>query len=208
MMTGIPIENNLWTAYLLTIFFVVAGFAVYDVLYRRVPDRALVFFIPLAALAPVLQGYFLLNHGLPPLFLWPVATHALVGALLGFCIPLAAALATNGTGLGGGDIKFCGILGLVYGPSGMALVFLTAAVTAMPVIFLLRRLYRTGQPLLFGLQALCMDLLHRPEENSCMSATDGRPAMPMSVLMSAHCSPWGHWRMAICATNAFWPIVP
>lgn len=141
MMTGIPIENNLWTAYLLTIFFVVAGFAVYDVLYRRVPDRALVFFIPLAALAPVLQGYFLLNHGLPPLFLWPVATHALVGALLGFCIPLAAALATNGTGLGGGDIKFCGILGLVYGPSGMALVFLTAAVTAMPVIFLLRRLY-------------------------------------------------------------------
>lgn len=38
MMTGIPIENNLWTAYLLTIFFVVAGFAVYDVLYRRVPD--------------------------------------------------------------------------------------------------------------------------------------------------------------------------
>lgn len=87
MMTGIPIENNLWTAYLLTIFFVVAGFAVYDVLYRRVPDRALVFFIPLASLAPVLQGYFLLNHGLPPLFLWPVATHALVGALLGFCIP-------------------------------------------------------------------------------------------------------------------------
>ena len=45
MMTGIPIENNLWTAYLLTIFFVVAGFAVYDVLYRRVPDRALVFFM-------------------------------------------------------------------------------------------------------------------------------------------------------------------
>ena len=53
----------------------------------------------------------------------------------------------RGTGLGGGDIKFCGILGLVYGPSGMALVFLTAAVIAMPVIFLLRRLYRTGQPL-------------------------------------------------------------
>ena len=48
MMTGIPIENSLWTAYLLTIFFVVAGFAVYDVLYRRVPDRALVFFYPLS----------------------------------------------------------------------------------------------------------------------------------------------------------------
>ena len=41
-----------------------------------------------------------------------------------------------------------------------------------------------------------------------MSVTDGRPAMPMSALMSAHCSPWGHWQMAIYAINAFWPIVP
>ena len=42
-----------------------------------------------------------------------------------------------------------GIAGVIEEPfgSGMALVFLTAAVTAMPVIFLLRRLYRTGQPL-------------------------------------------------------------
>ena len=56
MMTGIPIENNLWTAYLLTIFFVVAGFAVYDVLYRRVPDRALVFFIPLRRMGNPLRN--------------------------------------------------------------------------------------------------------------------------------------------------------
>ena len=147
MMTGIPIENNLWTAYLLTYFLWWPALLSTMCFTDGCLTGHSSFFIPLAALAPVLQGYFLLNHGLPPLFLWPVATHALVGALLGFCIPLAAALATNGTGLGGGDIKFCGILGMVYGPSGMALVFLTAAVTAMPVIFLLRRLYRTGQPL-------------------------------------------------------------
>ena len=53
MMTGTPIESNVWMAYLLTVFLVVTGFAVYDILYRRVPDRALVFFIPLAALAPL-----------------------------------------------------------------------------------------------------------------------------------------------------------
>ena len=76
MMTGIPIENSLWTAYLLTIFLWWPALLSTMCFYRRVPDRALVFFIPLAALAPVLQGYFLLNHGLPPLFLWPVATHA------------------------------------------------------------------------------------------------------------------------------------
>ena len=80
MMTGIPIENNSGQLTCLPYFCWWPALLVYDVLYRRVPDRALVFFIPLASLAPVLQGYFLLNHGLPPLFLWPVATHALVGA--------------------------------------------------------------------------------------------------------------------------------
>ena len=74
----------------------------------------------------------------------PVRTlHAAAG---GGAVFLLLGILSRGA-LGGGDIKFCGILGLVYGPSGMALVFLTAAVTAMPVIFLLRRLYRTGQPL-------------------------------------------------------------
>ena len=44
MMIGTPTASSLWPAYLLTVFSVVAGFAVYDILYRRVPDRALAFF--------------------------------------------------------------------------------------------------------------------------------------------------------------------
>ena len=94
MMTGTPIESNVWMAYLLTVFLVVTGFAVYDILYRRVPDRALVFFIPLAALAPLIQVCFILEYDRTPIFIWPVVAEALVGALLGFCIPLAAAMAT------------------------------------------------------------------------------------------------------------------
>ena len=113
MMTGTPIESNVWMAYLLTVFLVVTGFAVYDILYRRVPDRALVFFIPLAALAPLIQVYFTLEYGRTPIFIWPVVAEALVGALLGFCIPLAAAMATGGSGMGGGDIKFCGAWSMV-----------------------------------------------------------------------------------------------
>ena len=99
MMTGTPIESNVWMAYLLTVFLVVTGFAVYDILYRRVPDRALVFFIPLAALAPLIQVYFILEYGRTPIFIWPVVTEALMGALLGFCIPLAAAMAVSYTHL-------------------------------------------------------------------------------------------------------------
>ena len=123
MMIGTPTASSLWPAYLLTVFSVVAGFAVYDILYRRV-------------LAPLLKVCFIGDCGQ----LWPAVAEALAGALLGFCIPLAAAMATGGTGLGGGDIKFCGILGLIYGPSGMALVFFVAAVFAMPMVLLFRRL--------------------------------------------------------------------
>ena len=43
MMTGIPIENSIWSAYLLTAFLVIVGFAFYDIFHRRVPDLALVF---------------------------------------------------------------------------------------------------------------------------------------------------------------------
>lgn len=56
MMTGIPIENNIWSAYLLTAFLVIVGFAFYDIFHRRVPDLALVFFIPLAAAAPLIKS--------------------------------------------------------------------------------------------------------------------------------------------------------
>ena len=59
-------------------------------------------------------------------------------------IPFAT---SGGSGMGGGDIKFCGVLGLVYGPSGMALVFLVAADFAMPVVLLFRRLFRDKQPI-------------------------------------------------------------
>ena len=36
MMTGTPIENNVWMAYLLAVFLVVTGFAVYDILWSAV----------------------------------------------------------------------------------------------------------------------------------------------------------------------------
>lgn len=49
--------------------------------------------------------------------------------------------------MGGGDIKFCGVLGLIYGPSGMSIVFLVSAVCAMPIILMIRRIYRDQRPL-------------------------------------------------------------
>lgn len=145
MMIGTLIDHNVWMAYLLTIFFVVIGFAVYDILYRRVPDKALACFVVLAVLAPAIRVHFILEHGQSYLA-WPVFLESTLGAVLGFAIPLAAAMMTGGNGIGGGDIKFCGVLGLVYGPSGMSVIFLVAAGLAMPVILVFRRLFRNSLP--------------------------------------------------------------
>ncbi|RFZ77623.1 DNA-binding protein [Lacrimispora amygdalina] len=140
MMTGTPTENNILMAYQLAVFLCVTCFAIYDIQTRRVPDRALAFFLPFAALAPMLRLLALSGTGTELAWYLPIVTDALLGALLGFAVPLAAALVSGGTGIGGGDIKFCGILGLIYGVSGMALIFLVAAMLAMPVSLLLRRM--------------------------------------------------------------------
>lgn len=145
MMTGTLIENNVWTGYLSAVFLAVAGFAIYDIFHRRVPDKALACFLVVAALAPAIRIHFILEYSQPYLA-WPVLLESMLGAVFGFAIPLAAAMVTGGNGIGGGDIKFCGVLGLVYGPSGMAVVFLVAAGLAMPVILMLRRLSREYQP--------------------------------------------------------------
>ena len=140
MMTGIPIENSIWSAYLLTAFLVIVGFAFYDIFHRRVPDLALVFFIPLAAAAPLIKSWFALDCGQPPLWLWPIFAKSLIGALLGFSIPLAAAIVTGGTGMGGGDIKLTAaagfVLGFWQGFWGLALGLLLAV-----LYFCITRLY-------------------------------------------------------------------
>lgn len=146
MMTGTPTANNILMAYLLAVFLCTACFAVYDIHTRRVPNRALVFFLPVAMLSPILRLWILSDAGAWQLWLLPVTADAFFGAFFGFTVPLAAALVSGGTGMGGGDIKFCGILGLIYGVSGMALIFLVAAVLAMPVSLFIRR--KTGNQIL------------------------------------------------------------
>lgn len=79
MMIGTPTASSLWPAYLLTVFSVVAGFAVYDILYRRVPDRALAFY--------ALRRSGSVAQGLPCRGRWAALAHrcrGFGGALLGF----------------------------------------------------------------------------------------------------------------------------
>ena len=124
-MTGIPTVNSSPIfLYELMAFACIAGFAAYDLKKRRVPDRALLLFLPFALMAPLIRtrpswsGSLLLYRSLC----------SLAGAAAGFLILLAAAMGSKeGAGIGGGDIKLAGIMGFIYGPSRMLAVLLIAS---------------------------------------------------------------------------------
>ena len=136
-MTGIPTVNDMisngyfWLAWCLT-----AGFAIYDVKTRRVPDRALFVFCAYAFWAPFLR-YPGISGGTEAA--WAFGS-SIMGAAAGFLLLLfAAIISKDGTGIGGGDIKLTAVLGYVYGPYRLAGILLTASLLASLAAFLFRK---------------------------------------------------------------------
>jgi len=123
-MTGIPtVNSHILFVYELLAFACIAGFAAYDLKKRRVPDRALLLFLPFALMAPLVRTRLLGTALLLPLFLF-----SFTGAAAGFLVLLAAALVSEeGAGIGGGDIKLAAVMGFIYGPARMLTVLLIAS---------------------------------------------------------------------------------
>lgn len=120
-----------WLAWCLT-----AGFAIYDVKTRRVPDRALFVFCAYAFWAPFLR-YPGISGGTEAA--WAFGS-SIMGAAAGFLLLLfAAIISKDGTGIGGGDIKLTAVLGYVYGPYRLAGILLTASLLASLAAFLFRK---------------------------------------------------------------------
>ena len=134
-MTGIPtVNSHILFVYELLAFACIAGFAAYDLKKKRVPDRALLLFLPFALAAPLVRTAALGTALLPLLFLY-----SLMGAAAGFMILLAAAmLSREGVGIGGGDIKLAAVMGFLYGPSRMLAILLTASGLAACVSLAMR----------------------------------------------------------------------
>jgi leader peptidase (prepilin peptidase)/N-methyltransferase len=81
-----------------------------DLRYMLIPDKVLLFFLPL---------FLLLRVTVAPLEpIWDT----FVGAVLGFMLLLAIAVVSRG-GMGGGDIKLFAVLGLVLGWQDVLLAF-------------------------------------------------------------------------------------
>lgn len=109
-----------------------------DIAYMLIPDKILLFFLPLLIIGRLLS----------PLEPW---WDMLVGAAVGFCILLLIAILSKG-GMGGGDIKLFFLIGLVLGTLNTLLTLFIAAVIGMIVgiIVLTARGQGRKTPIPFG----------------------------------------------------------
>jgi len=137
MMIGIQTVNNILPlAYSVLVLCCILGFAVYDLFERQVPNQALVFFVPIALIAPFLHT---MELKIPSTFIGSCAI-SVVGSMVGFFILLTAALAAkDGMGVGGGDIKLATVIGFIYGPYPMILILLIASVLAVICAIIINR---------------------------------------------------------------------
>jgi len=119
------------------------GFAAYDIRTRRVPNRALVFFCPvaLASLPVHMQGAGASFQS--------ALGFSLAGCAVGFLILLSAALLSRGgAGVGGGDIKLAAATGFIYGPYRMlGILMIATLLSACAALIILCRRRNRARPL-------------------------------------------------------------
>ncbi|MGN4126036.1 prepilin peptidase [Lysinibacillus sphaericus] len=109
-----------------------------DITYMLIPNKVLVFFLPLLIIGRVVS----------PLTPW---WDSIVGAVVGFGILYLIAVLSRG-GMGGGDIKLFFLIGLVLGTLETLLTLFLAATIGMIVGIVVLRLRQQGRktPIPFG----------------------------------------------------------
>lgn len=127
--------------YELLLLAVMAGFALYDIRHKRVPNKVLAFSLPIFLASPFLHCAAQELPGIVPALL-----NALLGAGAGFGILLLAALLSRGgAGVGGGDIKLAAAMGFACGPHRILFILLLASVLCLPAAGYFGRA-KKGQP--------------------------------------------------------------
>ena len=118
-----------WTPTLalgLLLISLVIPITVSDVIYQKIPNKILLFFIPL----------FLLYRLVNPLTPW---WDSLAGAFFSFCLIFTILILTKG-GIGIGDLKYFTLLGFIFGISRfLLLLFFSSLYCSIAGIILLKR---------------------------------------------------------------------
>ena len=129
------IDTIILTSYEIIVVLIIAGFAIYDFCYKRVPNVGLFYFLPIVLLATVLS--IVTGDSIEcDAFIYQVLFRSLVGGLLGGGLLLLIAIITNG-GIGGGDIKLVALLGWIYGGKDIIFILLVASISGTIYVFFL-----------------------------------------------------------------------
>jgi len=109
-----------------------------DITYMIIPDKILLFFLPL----------FILMRIVSPLDPW---YDAIIGALVGFFM-IAIIIVLSRGGMGAGDMKLFGVLGIVLGWKNVFITFFIAAALGAVIggLFMLFNKTSKKQPIPFG----------------------------------------------------------
>ncbi|MBP1968890.1 leader peptidase (prepilin peptidase)/N-methyltransferase [Virgibacillus natechei] len=132
----IGLNLELVTALLLVSMLVII--IISDIKYMLIPNNVLLFFLPLFIIMRIFQ----------PLDPW---WSALLGAIIGFSIIAVIIIVSRG-GMGAGDMKLFGVLGIVLGMEKVLLAFFLACMIGaiIGMALLLTRVIGRKQPVPFG----------------------------------------------------------
>ena len=124
-MTGIPSVNKIYLIYQLLTLAFICLFAIYDKRHHKIRNTALLIFLPWCLLSIPLNICFL------PAVPWPyIVLRSILGCANGFFSLLFVSMITDG-GIGGGDIKFVGLLGIIYGTTGLIHILFLSCLIAL-----------------------------------------------------------------------------
>jgi leader peptidase (prepilin peptidase)/N-methyltransferase len=109
-----------------------------DITYMLIPNKILLFFLP----------FFILMRFLSPLTPW---YDAIIGAIVGFGLIALIIIVSQG-GMGAGDMKLFGVIGIVLGWKNVLLAFFIAAFLGAIIggILMLVNKVKKKQPIPFG----------------------------------------------------------
>lgn len=132
----IGLDPELITALLLVSMLMIIFVA--DIRYMLIPNKVLLFFLPLLSVMRFLQ----------PLDSWLTS---ITGAAAGLVITAIIILVSKG-GMGAGDMKLFGVLGIVLGLKGILLVFFLSTIIGAIVgsVLLVSKIIDRKQPIPFG----------------------------------------------------------
>src|SRR5699024_3857592 len=118
-----------------------------DMTYMVIPNKILLFFLP----------FFILMRIISPITPW---YDAIIGAIVGFLLIAFIILVSHG-GMGAGDMKLFGVLGVVLGLKLTLLSFFMAAFLGALIggIFMLVKKIKRKEPIPFGPYIVCGTLL-------------------------------------------------